>query len=90
MELLCIKTHSQGLVKVGNVYPCFGESKCICGVKQVNVGIKSKSGKTRCFVCDSLVPNNGIGWIMKSLFVEIGEQDESETYKQEELIKIEL
>jgi len=97
MELLCIKSHSKGYVKFGVTYP-FISDKMPCNCKDsVDVGIKRYSGTRSfdrvvipltigqsiiCSDCGVRHPFDGKQWICKSLFGEIGSQDESETYEK--------
>lgn len=99
IELFCIQTHSQKAVVAGNVYP-FISDKCPCSCECFDVGIKgtgrTKSGNAlaltdlcRCSTCGVIYPYDGIWWIRKGLFAQMGERDEHETYSlTEKLIEV--
>jgi hypothetical protein len=74
MDLYCIKSHSQGLVKKGLIYPLISD-KCPCKCNAVDVGVRSKSISffTVCMVCGTTHTDDGIDWISKKLFVPIDE-----------------
>ena len=74
MDLYCIKTHSQGVVKEGNVYPKLGEfeNPC-CGLIAFNVGIHLSKhfvgNKYTCSLCGgSFIDKSGIHWVSSRLF----------------------
>jgi hypothetical protein len=82
-ELLCIQTHSEGIVKAGNIYPLINaKAVCDCGISY-NVGIRDNRDGTICGGCGRWQPNNGWRWFAPALFVEISEQDELAQYEKE-------
>lgn len=89
-ELLCIQTHSKGVVKAGNTYTLISrQPHCNC-MSIVDVGIKSLVSTFRCVKCGKTGNCNGIFWLGSVLFAEIGEVDELEQYKQKETIEFEI
>lgn len=78
MELLCIQTHSQGVVIAGEVYPLISEIKspCECDKTLVNVGISSKYDTSECTICKKVWVSDDIFWINKKLFAQIATEDE--------------
>jgi hypothetical protein len=69
-KVVCIKTHSQGVVLKDRIYTINNilESEC-CGKILVDVGAKmNKYEKLLCISCGTLIPNNGIHWIACKLF----------------------
>ena len=86
-ELLCIDTHPTGMVKAGNTYPLIDEKKfCSCIV--VNIGLKIINTHIHCSKCNKYLPKDGIGWVYKSRFIEIGDVDELEEVKEEVNINV--
>lgn len=75
MELLCIKSHSQNAVIVGRSYPLIGIRTCPCGMKLVNVGVRSVTQINRCSFCGTIEISAEIWWINKSLFAEIATKE---------------
>lgn len=80
-EVICIKTHSQGLVKNGNIYPLLEtkDVKCHCGPKTLyNVGILSSNNTNNkhstCPNCKYRIPNHtGYRWFDSSLFADLAD-----------------
>ena len=82
-ELYCIKTHSQGVVVKGNLYPLLGiGGNCICNKDCIDVGIKSNmisiqgnklsiGQLVRCGNCERPYTEDGIHWICPTLFANI-------------------
>lgn len=78
MDVVCIKTHSQGVVKEGNVYTIKSLRKTCC-VVQIDIGAKapdlngSSVFETRCGKCKKITYNHrdNTYWIAESLFVPL-------------------
>lgn len=68
-EIVCIKSHSQGKVKKGNIYTVKGITRPCCSIL-LDVGVRSRSNTTFC-TCDTPLHNNGIWWISESLFAPL-------------------
>lgn len=87
-ELLCIKTHSQGVVKAGEVWPELGRKRnpC-CGYLTYDVGLKSQKIQSKCGGCGTIYINPyDIRWIGSKLLIPIGTQDELEQYEKETVL----
>ena len=74
-EVICIKTHSQGVVKEGNIYHVLStiNVECKCGPKVLyNVGIVAPpGGRSKCLNCGTRrVFDNPMYWIDSKLFAE--------------------
>lgn len=80
MTLLCIKSHSQGLVKAGDTYTPQDDYTCLCGRESYDIGIREKDSATRCGCGRFYLTKMDILFIAKELFVEIGDRDELEQY----------
>lgn len=67
-KVVCIKTHSEGVVKEGEVYTVQGMkvSKC-CGCLDIDVGIKTDIQYTLC-ACGGVEDANSIHWLHSTLF----------------------
>ena len=79
-KVICVKTHSQGVVKRGVVYPVYAISECGCGINY-DVGIKPKSFLRFCSGCNKLYSGN-IHWIASELFRPINDDFVEETLEQ--------
>ena len=87
MELLCIQTHSKGIVKAGLTYNAINKRICSCGMAQYDVGIKYPHKNYLCNKC-GLISNGGeIAWMSSRLFAQIGTKDENECYSEKQLIE---
>lgn len=72
-EIVCIKTHSQGLVKRGRIYTIKGLQKgfCPCYHILIDVGIEH-SGTTGCVRCNKRMPENtSNAWFGEHLFAPL-------------------
>lgn len=71
-DIVCIKTHSQGVVIEGNVYKCkaLKGGKCNCKDKYlVDIGGKSVSDYSNCRICGTRYEDaDGVFWINASMF----------------------
>jgi hypothetical protein len=73
-KVVCVKTHSCGLVKRGRTYVIFGIRFSCCSWI-VDVGIKTTSPYAKCRICCSIFPTNGIGEFYASLFAPVSESN---------------
>lgn len=69
--IVCIKTHSDGDVKEGQVYTINSLKKGCCSIL-IDVGISTKSIFSLCF-CGNIEKSNGITWFCESLFKPLDE-----------------
>ena len=75
-EVVCIKSHSQGVVIKDTVYTIkkIKESPCNCrGMLWVDVGIPSPNYFSRCTRCNRRHPASGIWWLNSALFTPLDE-----------------
>jgi len=80
MELYCVKSHSQGMVKAGNIYPLIND-KCPCRCNAIDVGIVlledingiplSIGDNGTCSDCGCTYKFDGVFWVCRSLFANI-------------------
>ena len=73
-DIVCIKTHSQGVVKEGNVYTIksLSGALCKCSHVMIDVGIKQDYELGECPNCKTHnIPLNGIMWIYEALFAPL-------------------
>lgn len=86
IELLCIKTHSQGVVISGQVYQGYSSLRCpYCNYLAYNIGLKSRNSYSEC-ICNGFHLNEGIYWIGCDLLKEIGSQETEWESAQRELV----
>ena len=73
-DIVCIKTHSTGLVKEGDVFTIKGlrEGYCKCSKVQINIGFTSIIKKEQCRVC-SVTRNceDNFHWLTENLFAPL-------------------
>ena len=90
-EIVCVKTHSRGIVKSGEIYKIVGLtiSKCKCNnLTLINVGINATSNFGSCGFCNTrYVKESDAWWLNEILFAPL-EYDQNEIEKLLE-IKIE-
>lgn len=87
-EVVCIKTHSQGAVKEGNIYTIHRMKKPCC-TTVVDVGVKSSHPIAACTECKGRrVMNDNIWWIASDLFAPLGDISELEAILNTEKVKI--
>lgn len=92
-EIVCIKTHSQGVVKRGQIYPVKGLRKafCKCVDIQIDVGVTHPTSKTEsCTDCNiKRRADSDIWWLHESLFapLEYNQQAIDELLEQPILIE---
>ena len=72
-DIVCIKTHSQGLVKEGDIFTVKGvkASFCKCKIVILNVGLLSKSIYAHCAVCECEIESDMYHWFSESLFAPL-------------------
>lgn len=83
-EVICIKTHSQGVVKEGVIYPLLEikDVKCHCGPKTLyNVGVLSPGINnikySCCGNCGYKIRNyTNYRWVQSILFAEVADISE--------------
>jgi len=71
-KVICIKDHSQGAVKKGQVFELLAMSraKCKCTLR-LDVGISIPSNMkqlSRCYECNWREPNHGVWWLDACIF----------------------
>lgn len=70
-EIVCIKSHSQGIVEEGKVYTIQGLRQSCCSVC-IDIGCKTNRGYTKCGKCNTIYyPPDEIYWILERLFAPI-------------------
>lgn len=71
-EVICIKSHSLGIVTKGNIYPLIAlkASPCVCTAFLVDVGVKPLTRLSRC-KCGHYYDNGGIAWLNSELFAPV-------------------
>jgi hypothetical protein len=68
-EVVCIKTHSQGIVKEGEIYPLLDtRADCSCGATMYDIGAKSEAIFQVCMCGKEYVRNNKTWWLDSRLF----------------------
>lgn len=73
-DIVCIKTHSQGLVKEGDVFTIKGlrEGYCKCTKVQINIGFTSIATTNKCSICHVGVKNtDSFSWLSENLFAPL-------------------
>lgn len=68
-KIICVKTHSQGVVKRGQVFELLAikKNKC-CGNVSFDIGIPSATVNSMCRMCYTTYVNNGTMWVCHTLF----------------------
>jgi hypothetical protein len=90
-EIVCVRTHSRGIVKSGEIYKIVGlsTSKCKCrNLTLIDVGVKGIADFGSCGVCDTRYPKVGDAWWLNEILFAPLEYDQNEIEKLLE-IKIE-
>jgi len=79
-EIVCIRDHSQGVVKKGEVYTAHKLQRNSCGcLLYVDVGIKSDRPFTRCPACETNdEKTDDVWWIDARLFRRLLTKSEEE------------
>jgi len=68
-EVVCIKTHSQGIVKEGEIYPLLDvRHDCSCGARMYDIGANSEAIFQVCMCCKEYVRNSKVWWLDSRLF----------------------
>jgi hypothetical protein len=94
-KVICVKTHSQGVVAEGKIYMIRDLRTCpTCNVLQIDVGVKSNNVLGFC-ICKNKNPTHGIHWLSNKLFRPLDEsfaesvlENIMEQIAEEELIEI--
>ena len=67
-EIVCVKTHSRGLVKEGELHVVKNLNNCPnCGDLIIDVGMTTEKFITECY-CHTLIRSYGIHWFSHKLF----------------------
>lgn len=83
MELLCIETHPEGVVKAGETYLLVSDkSPCSCIVIDVGVRPKNIKPMTICSSCRDRYKSDGVHWIFASRFAVIATDEEVKQAEQ--------
>ena len=70
-DVVCIKTHRQGIIKEGNVFTIIGLRQTCCSI-QINIGISSRYGNDICTKCSKISKNlDGVWWFGEDRFVPL-------------------
>lgn len=92
-KVVCIKSHTQGLVRKGNTYVVQDIHVMPCGCWNVNVGVKTDKDFSGCDRHGVIVDSGGIAWIGVCLFAPYNpsqvEIDESIIDQAKEAIGVE-
>lgn len=74
-KVVCVKSHSQGLVRSGVTYLISDVRQCECGRLSLNVGVADHHRWTECTIhqydgsgCMRLKPTHGFAWFYCALF----------------------
>lgn len=70
-EIVCIKTHSQGMVKRGQTFIIKGLSNgfCRCTAVLIDVGVISNNLRVECKYCNVIInKNSNVHWFAESYF----------------------
>lgn len=86
MELLCVKSHSQGIVTVGNFYPLYRTKKqSCCGLEIVDIGIRTNAPTMRCRCGARYTKPDKTAWLGAALFASCEESELTELIEVIEL-----
>ena len=91
-DIVCIKTHPEGLVKEGEIYTIKALCKC-CNIN-IQVGVKSPTGLSYCIYCDKNFYPDTYQWFSEIRFApldtltDISEIEEILNQPIEQLFKI--
>lgn len=69
-EIICIKSHSCGIIKRGQTFIIKGlsSSRCKCSYILIDIGIVSKTGVGECTNCNQVYRQDDIWWLREELF----------------------
>ncbi len=73
-EIVCVKSHSQGIIKKGEIYVIKGlqSPKCKCNYISIDVGVLGSSHYAECNTCKvSYTKNPFIWWLHEDNFAPI-------------------
>jgi hypothetical protein len=83
-EIVCIRTHSRGIVKSGEIYKIVGlsTSKCKCrNLTLIDVGFKATADFGRCGLCNTRYPKLRDAWWLNEILFAPLEYDQNEIEK---------
>ncbi len=94
-RVVCIKTHSQGIIKEGEIFTISAIKEFECGCVVVDLGIKSDRINGNCGMHGTIYYNGGTHWISTKIIRPIDETFADEVLeniltqiKEEELLEI--
>ena len=68
-EVICIRNHSQGVVKEGEIYPLLDNKvECSCGAEMYDIGAKSNAMYQVCMCGKDYIRNSKTWWLDSRLF----------------------
>lgn len=67
-QVVCVKTHSQGVVKEGQIYPLKGMRIGCCGQLLLDIGITPLYEYNVCGECRKSYKNTDAWWLSAELF----------------------
>lgn len=72
-EIVCIKTHSHGMVKRGRIYTIQGlqQGVCSCHHILIDVGIESGGLTNGCSKCRKILPQSNVLWFGETIFAPL-------------------
>lgn len=81
-EIICVKSHSQGVVKAGQIFTALAIKKNGCGcILYVDIGIQTDRPLSTCPVCrKSQWKDDSIWWIDARLFRRLLSKSEEEDF----------
>lgn len=86
-DIVCIKSHSQGAVKEGEVFTIKGLRKNCCAI-EINIGMSMPMGVIlNCRHCGSNKHSDGVYWLRENLFAPL-EADLSEIYEYLNMVEV--
>jgi hypothetical protein len=71
-DIVCIKSHSQAVIKEGDIFTIKGLKKGCCTIV-IDVGISAQSHLTKCRCGNIRVKHDGIFWLGEQLFKPLDE-----------------
>lgn len=88
-EVICIKTHSRGVVEKNEIYMVNAIKRDCCGGFVLDVGIqdprRSPTGYIRCTFCNTRMIQDYIWWIDIELFAPLADISELEKLLKENI-----
>ena len=87
MKVVCIKPHSDGILKAGKIYEVYDIDICRCGLVGYDVGIKIPPSDDMGTICEcSFEVDTIVWWMDSSLFAPL--EEKGEMFIEEFLLKI--